>query len=378
MECKMSQAKLLMTIEWILFFLLCCLSCYFMIGVLNEYLSESTSFTISSKPITVLPTVTICLSSNGKFHNDVEYEYKSDFQIEYHVDWKKSIGFLKEGMNFNRFNETINFEKIITVYFGTCYKLTAMPNFIKKGRYISLIFYFNESIPHEKLPHIRAFYTSEKNAFGIMNAYWSDGTAKSVFIEKDVYVQSNLKVVKHDYLKLKSICRDEPFFECFAKILNPRLNECPKKCSKYSLPYVQICETNEEIKCSDEQFWNVWLGLRRGQYNESNLCAKACETVDYIGEETGFFNVSSYYNGATHGIAYQFDPPETVTLHEEYLIHNDISLIAYIGGTLGMCIGFSFTNVVTSILNFVQKGYSKLPNKHTGIIKVQGGTNSQF
>ena len=121
-----------------------------------------------------------------------------------------------------------------------------------------------------------------------------------------------------------------------------------------------MCESDEEIKCSDEQFWNVWYYLRRGQYNETILCPKACETVDYIGEETGFFNVSRYYNGATHGIAYQFDSPETVTLYEEYLIHNEISLIAYVGGTLGMCIGFSFTNVVTSILNFIKKGCSGL------------------
>ena len=283
----MSQAKLLMTIEWISFFLLCCLSCYFMIGVLIEYLSESTSFIISSKPITALPTVTVCLSSNGKFHKNVEYEYKSDFQIEYHFDAKKSIGFLKEGMNFNSFNETVKLEKIFTAFFGTCYKITAMPNYISKGRYISMLFHFKDSIPHEKLPYIRVFFTSEENAHGIMMTVWPDGKVKSVFIEKGVYAQSNLKVVQHDYLRLKSTCRDESFYECFAKVLISKLNKCPKNCSTFSLPSMPRCVSNEEIKCSNEQFWNVWTYLRRGQYNETILCPKACQTVEYIGEDTG-------------------------------------------------------------------------------------------
>ena len=42
------------------------------------------------------------------------------------------------------------------------------------------------------------------------------------------------------------------------------------------------------------------------------------------------------------------------TFHE-YLIYDTIGMIGSVGGTLGMCIGFSFSNVLTNIINMIQK-----------------------
>ena len=39
---------------------------------------------------------------------------------------------------------------------------------------------------------------------------------------------------------------------------------------------------------------------------------------------------------------------------EEYLIFDIIGMIGSVGGTLGMCIGFSFTNVITIFFKFVE------------------------
>ena len=133
-----------------------------------------------------------------------------------------------------------------------------------------------------------------------------------------------------------------------------------KKCSKYSLPSMPICETNEEIKCSEEQFWKIWDHLR---LNDTILCPIPCHTIDYFAKKAWFAEVSDYFKGATHGIAYQYTHPETISLYEEYFIHNEISLIASVGGTLGMCIGFTWANVVTCILNFIQIIYTKYFNK---------------
>ena len=135
------------------------------------------------------------------------------------------------------------------------------------------------------------------------------------------------------------------------KILYSKLDICPRKCIKYSLPSIPICETNEEIKCSEEIYWKYWTVVRKVN---TTLCPKSCETLEYLAKKVWFTNISNYHNGATHGIAYQHTPPETVSLYEEYFIHNEISLIAFVGGTLGMCIGFNFTNVVTCALNSIQ------------------------
>ena len=60
-------------------------------------------------------------------------------------------------------------------------------------------------------------------------------------------------------------------------------------------------------------------------------------------------------------LAYEIDPPEEVTVFQEYVVYDTISMIGSVGGTLGMFIGFSFTGFISSIIN----GLSKLKNKLT-------------
>ena len=51
------------------------------------------------------------------------------------------------------------------------------------------------------------------------------------------------------------------------------------------------------------------------------------------------------------------------TLYEEYLIYDDIHLIGSIGGTLGMCIGFSFIGIIQHCAVFlIRKFKHKIPN----------------
>ena len=77
-----------------------------------------------------------------------------------------------------------------------------------------------------------------------------------------------------------------------------------------------------------------------------------CTYLEYSKEETWTGKISDFSNG-TLGIAYIFTP-ELVAVYDEYLIYNEVSMIASVGGTLGMCIGFSFTNVVSCIINFIR------------------------
>ena len=43
-----------------------------------------------------------------------------------------------------------------------------------------------------------------------------------------------------------------------------------------------------------------------------------------------------------------------IIVFEEYLIFDIIGMIGSVGGTLGMCIGFSFTNVITIFFKFIE------------------------
>ena len=53
-------------------------------------------------------------------------------------------------------------------------------------------------------------------------------------------------------------------------------------------------------------------------------------------------------------IVYQFIPPMMTEVHEEYLIFDMVGMIGSVRGTLGMCIGFSFSGVTTMILDYIQ------------------------
>ena len=52
-------------------------------------------------------------------------------------------------------------------------------------------------------------------------------------------------------------------------------------------------------------------------------------------------------------LTYRFAYPQVSTIYQEYLIYDGIGMIGSVGGTLGMFIGFSFSNAISSILNYL-------------------------
>ena len=63
--------------------------------------------------------------------------------------------------------------------------------------------------------------------------------------------------------------------------------------------------------------------------------------------------------------SYQFSAPEVVNVYQEYIIYDTISMVAYTGGILGMCIGFSFINVTTNVINLLQNSIRIIKIKFT-------------
>ena len=56
-----------------------------------------------------------------------------------------------------------------------------------------------------------------------------------------------------------------------------------------------------------------------------------------------------------------FNPPR-VHVEDEYLIYDLLAMISSIGGTLGLCIGFSFTEFTAFILRFIERLLNKMWN----------------
>ena len=49
-------------------------------------------------------------------------------------------------------------------------------------------------------------------------------------------------------------------------------------------------------------------------------------------------------------VSFEIVPPEQITVHEEYIVYDTLGIIGSVGGTLGLFIGFSFSGLVSSIM----------------------------
>ena len=75
------------------------------------------------------------------------------------------------------------------------------------------------------------------------------------------------------------------------------------------------------------------------QNQPSNIYMKQCTRLQYAGITNRLID-----NQQIDQIVYDivFATPVKVNVKEEYLIYDGVAMISAIGGTLGLCIGFSF------------------------------------
>ena len=78
---------------------------------------------------------------------------------------------------------------------------------------------------------------------------------------------------------------------------------------------------------------------------------KTCDTLEYSGE----IGLHEEPVEDVKKIRFQYNLDRTMKVQEEYLIYDVVGLIGSVGGTFGMFIGFSFANIVSMILNQIQK-----------------------
>ena len=110
-----------------------------------------------------------------------------------------------------------------------------------------------------------------------------------------------------------------------------------------------LCQP-EDYQCGKKVMISLWADVI-----QKEKCPHACTTFQYTGS---VIKEQFYEQDALEGVFllklyYSFDSPVSVTVHEEYLIYDIISLIGSVGGTLGIGIGFSVTGFVSFLLNMI-------------------------
>ena len=82
------------------------------------------------------------------------------------------------------------------------------------------------------------------------------------------------------------------------------------------------------------------------------------------------------------GLSYKFVEPAITKVHEEYVLFDVVDMICSVGGTLGLFIGFSISNVFTVVFGYVQilmvKIFYKKSNTINVGVHIQHEKNSNF
>ena len=347
-------------IEKIIFIILTIGSLFLAREAIWKFQTSHSSFTTSELPITERPTITICLPY--QFQN---YTYGMDFNITKYFllsDYmdKKNEVILQEGDNPTA-DQIITLSKMSTTHYGTCYLIVSKIIGKDPGP-IEVIKISVPSKPYKKkLPQLLIYFTSEMNSYGITRAFWKDGEVLSFYMNQNQrYMALGLKEERYHYLRDKSPCRDESYSHCIgSQLVKADFQECPMKCLAHSVPKtvdveekIPICKARSIAwKCSHKYGLNLIRKLR-----ENATCLeRACKTTHYDGKIV--FQESHPQSPLVHPDSRSFSYTflhTSVAIHEEYLIYDFVGMLGSIGGTLGMCIGFSFVSLSSVLLFYLQ------------------------
>ena len=333
-------------IEWLVYLGFCFLAGYFMKDVLEQFQAKETFMGQTLKPITELPTVVICM-------NDGTWHFNEDVKLIYRVDGggEKRLMIENVSLLLPEENESVIFHQISQ----SCLKISSqVGKALKRGSGRRIYIEFNtELIPDQ----IKVYLTSETSSYGIFDLEWFDGEPYKEIIWPGNKASIILKPVEHSYLQ-NSECSQISFLEQW-KLYLPFANfsSCTQKCSPWSFltsERLPICKWNESLElmeCNRE-------AIKKNYKEFKNISKRPCHILEYVGKK---ISEGSREKGSIK-IGYNFAQPEMTIKYKEHLVFDMTGMVGSVGGTLGMCIGFSFTGITSTMFSYIRNKIQSLMN----------------
>ena len=338
-------------LHWIVYISLMATSVWFTWGVLKKFAQQETAIRQYEDKIEAHPTIVICgfsLSEEYQEFFNISYTtYQSDgFSIEDEVVLTMGENYLEKSGGI------VNLTKIYTRYNYLCYAINTNQNVDERESEIKILFLTDDL--YTFWIKILVFFTSDKNTYGVTRREWRDGESYSFIISRGVKRDVTLTVEKNINLK----CSEESFYEYIASRLSEQsFGKCNDTCLMTSLPNdpFPICPNYDEWTDKDINYdeiieresdcnWSIVNNLIRN-ITDNDKHQKTCIMTQYSGFYHEIF-------GEETGIRYKFALPLKAKVYEEYFIIDSIQLIGSVGGTLGMFIGFSFSNLIICIIEY--------------------------
>ena len=331
--------------------------------VFEQYASKDTSFKQSEELVgkDVSPTIILgfwplkqmTYPPNVPYQAYHQWELGKDFTLTFGVTQYKnvqeSIVLTENGEQLEISHSNVGkvtFQKL-TGKWGYTYKISANLIHIKQPFNPFVKIEFSEDIPDEDIPDLDLFITSEQNSLGNVIYDWRDG--KKIMMNK-VKGFLFLELEPKKVVKLKN-CQEISYQECFhSKLISEDYSKCPRKC--YGVSSYRnakpLCNTSEEFMCS------YGIAEKIAKDRSSEKCLPSCTQVNF--ETLNSYHEDMDQPDSKRNITIRYlISNDIIKVEEEYLINDFVKMLGSIGGTLGMCIGFSFLGVATILLQYLER-----------------------
>ena len=200
-----------------------------------------------------------------------------------------------------------------------------------------------------------------ENETSSCNGNFYEGDVQRVALEMGEHKKLTFSPEKYVYLPSIRKCRQKPYKDLFIdNLLKNVQKNCTMPCKpdndfsfcfamrqSKAIDQLPLCMNKNDTNC----FYNSFDAAQESLTIYSGPCTKHQHLM-----------VSKFDNPIAEDTEIQldmtFDPPRT-TVREEYLIYDMVALISAIGGTMGLCIGFSFTHFTSTTLTLIEKMVNK-------------------
>ena len=349
---------------WVLYLGLFITAIIFTWEVIEKFSSGTTGIEKYDEEIKSYPTMTMCFKEKiWKYGRDFNMTYATMISVKEAED--KAILRIGEN-NLGTSDGKLYMKEIYTEWEGYCYSITALREI--NSNYITIKIWppQNDTDVHRVLNDIAIYFTSEENSYGITKRNWKDGKVYPISITKEYGRWKVVELGVEKHIKFDD-CSEYSFYECAGtKISNSDFTNCSVACMPITFPNVSYppqCKNYEswfedhdgddcaECNCN----WNIINEIIKN-IDFNNECPRTCSTIQY----PVFHEMDYQEEGDSAIIQYKFSIPLVVQTNKEYIIFDAIGMIGSVGGTLGLFIGFSFSNVLTILIEHLQLRIDKI------------------
>ena len=334
--------------------------------VIQKFQLKRTNFAVYTERITELPTILTGMSGDI-----MDLEFGRDYGMFYGA---ASASMFYELLNMQSVNLSEGHNSVPGSNLTVALEQAGINNFlitpinfqpVMKVDYLLAYIFFNASSLSNKSLEVEILLTVKNNTIHTCEGVHADGTVQKRSVPLGQHFDGTVSMEKYYYHRG---CRTKPYFDELADILEKSLmKKCGQLCKPVALPFwcglgatdfmrnISLCQDKRVQKCTEDQI--VEAGRK--------VLAKPCTKVQYRlqGKEFGIPAYLEKYllQGSESKLSklkglsifsLKFAKPNELRVYDEYLIYDFVEMISAIGGTMGLCIGFSFLDFTRTLLKF--------------------------